>query len=351
MELTILRRLPIPEVIVFLRNISVILKAGIPLPKALTLIEEDAPRHLKSLWQYLRRTTESGRSFADALETAPRTFPTIAINLVRTGELSGTLQTNLEEIVKHLRKAQDLKRKIQSASLYPTFVLVAVLGLIMAIGTLVLPRLIPVFESLGVTLPWTTRLLLAIARFFDAHGLVFTGGLLGGTFLSFLVTRLARVKPLAHTILLHIPFVGKVLRRAAIAQITSTLATLLRSGIPLPQAIKAVAETTNNRVYRRILYEALPLVESGHLFSEGLRRGGKYFPPMATMLIEIGEQTGSLEETLDELAMYYESEVDYAVRDMMTALEPILLIIIGVIVGFTVIAIITPIYEVTSTVG
>lgn len=351
MKLTILRRLPTTETILFLRNIAVILKAGVPLPKALAIIEEDSPRRMRPLLQYLRRTVEAGRGFAEALETAPRTFPALVVSLVRVGELGGTLQGNLEEIVKHLRKADDLKRKIRSASLYPTFVLIAVVGLVMAMGMLVLPRLTPVFESIGITLPWTTRVLLAVAKFFETYGVLFTMGMVGGLTLIFFLTRLEAVKPFFHIILLRIPLIGKVLRLAAVAQATGTLATLLRSGIPLPQALAAVASTTSNRVYRRILRNALPLVQSGHTLSEGLRLYRWEIPPMATMLIEIGEQTGTLETALDELATNYETEVDRAVRDMTTAIEPLLLIIIGGIVGFTVIAIITPIYEVTGSVG
>lgn len=351
MDIVLFRRLPLNEVIVFLRNLAVILKAGIPLPKALTLLEQAAPKRSRAVVRYLRTTVESGRSLAEAMRSSPRTFPDLALHLITTGEASGTLEVNLIEVVKHLRKAQDLKRKIQSASLYPTFVLIAVTGLILAVGTFVLPKLIPLFESLDVTLPWTTRVLFVLARFFETHGVTFSLAVLGMIVAIFFVTRVEGVKPYAHRVLLGIPLLGKVLQKATVAQVSATLGTLLRSGVPLPSAIDATAAATGNRVYRGALARTRPLVESGRPLAEGLRSSGKLFPLMAVMLIEIGEQTGTLEETLEELAMHYESEVDYAVRDMTTALEPLLLIIIGIIVGFTVIAIITPIYEVTGRVG
>ncbi|MCA9371163.1 MAG: type II secretion system F family protein, partial [Candidatus Peregrinibacteria bacterium] len=193
-----------------LRNLSVSLSAGVPLARALRTFESDSPRSRKPLLTHLRRSIEQGKSLADAMESAPKRFPAIAINLVRTGETSGSLPKSLDAVAAHLKKMMELKRKIRSAMMYPTFVLIAVLGLGISIGTLVLPKLIPLFETLDVELPWTTRALLATAHFLDTYGLLFAGSIILLLIGVFLLTRTEWFKPHWQRFLLHIPYIGTV---------------------------------------------------------------------------------------------------------------------------------------------
>lgn len=343
-------RIGTSEALLLLRNISMTLRAGVPLARSLQLFAKEGSASRRKLVSHLAKQVEDGHPLSEAMETAPREFPGIAIQLTKTGELGGTLVENLEEVVTHLHKMQDLKRKIRSAMMYPTFVLVAITGLGLTIGMLVLPELIPLFESLDVTLPLSTRVLLVVASFFEQHGTVFTLSVLTILAAFLFAIRLETVKPYWHRVLLLIPFVGASVRESSLAQMCRTLATLLKSGIPIAEALPATAEATSNRVIRMAIQRSIPSVETGHRLADGLMRESA-IPQITATLIGIGEQTGTLTTTLDYLADYYEQEVDYSVKDFTTALEPALLIGIGVIVGTAVLAIITPIYDVTSSLG
>lgn len=336
------------DVLNLLHHLSMALKAGVPLVEALRIFEEDAPRRKRPLIRHLRTTVQTGHSFTKALETSPLVFPPIAIHLVRTGELSGTLQQNLLQVVDYIRKSYDLRRKIRGAMLYPTFVLIAISGLGLSIGTFVLPELIPLFQALDIKLPFGPRVLLGIASFFDAHGTVFSLSFIAVCVALVCLGRLERSKPLLHRVALCIPYVNMIIRHAVIAQTTQTFGMLLRSGIPITEALHATAETTGNYVFRNALLQALPVVERGHPLYQGLEAAGKIFPTMVIRFIVVGEKTGTLAETLEHLTKFYEAEVDYAVKDLTTSLEPILLIIIGLIVGATILSIITPIYDITG---
>ena len=336
------------DVLNLLHHLSMALKAGVPLVEALKIFEEDAPRGKKPLIRHLRTTVQTGHSFTKALETSPRVFPPIAIHLVRTGELGGTLQQSLLQIVEHIRKSYDLKRKIRGAMLYPTFVLIAISGLGLSIGTFVLPELIPLFEALDIKLPFGPRVLLSLANFFDAHGTVFSVSFVAACVALVFLGRLEGGKPFLHRLVLRIPYVNTIIRHSTITQITRTFGTLLRSGIPITEALRATSETTGNYVFRNALLRALPVVERGHPLYQGLEAAGNIFPTMAIRFIVVGEKTGTLAETLEHLSQFYEAEVEYAVKDLTTSLEPILLIIIGLIVGATILSIITPIYDITG---
>lgn len=350
MRIPLFSTIGLAEVITLMRNLAMTLKAGVPVAKALSLFEQDATGQRRAVIRHLKETVEGGRTFAAGMESSPRAFPSIAIHLVKVGELSGTLVENIEALVRHLRRTLDLRRKIRSAMMYPTFVFVACAGLGLSVGTLVLPQLLPLFESLDMELPLSTRILIVFARFFQAYGVNFSVGVIAILIGLFALTRLEKVKPFLHHLYLWIPFIRMVQREAAIAQFASTLATLLKSGIVVREAIPAAGEAVENRIFRRAILAALPAVEGGRTLSEGLQISGKLFPDMTLSLIAIGEETGELASTLEYLAEYYQSEVDYAIKDLTTALEPALLIGIGLLVGFTVMSIITPLYEVTGSI-
>ncbi len=344
------RRLKNKEFLTMLRNLSVTLKAGLPLVRALTLLESDGHPRTRRIFNHLRRSVETGMTLADAMESAPYIFPPLSVNLVRAGELSGTLQRNMAEIVIHLQKSQELARKIKAAMLYPTFVLVALFGLGLSVGTFVLPQLIPLFDSLDVQLPISTQVILLMAKFFNAYGLIFTPALVVMIAAFIFLIRTERMKPIMHRIYLHIPLIRSIQKNAAVAQITRTLSTLLKSGIPIVDAVDATAKATGNYVYRDVMLSIKPRIQEGTSLGQALRSSHKLFPEITITLIDVGEATGTLSDTLAFIADYYEDEVDYAVKNLTTALEPLLLIFIGIIVGTFVLSIITPIYDVTSSV-
>lgn len=341
----------LPDVITLMRNLSMTLRAGVPLQQALILFEADARGGRRLVITHLRKSIEAGQPLSAAMASSSRPFPQIAVHLVQVGELSGTLEENLTALIGHLQRVLDLRRKIRSAMLYPMFVLVACLGLGLSVGTIVLPELLPVFSSLDVVLPISTRILIVLAQFFKVYGML-TAFLTALTVVVlFIMSRIEYCKPWFHRFLLWIPYIRTIQKQTAVAQFTSTLGILLKSGVAVREAIPAAAEAVENRLFRRAIVRSMSVVEGGHTLSDGLKTGTTLFPDMTLSLIAIGEETGTLDDTLEYLASYYQGEVDYAIKDLTTALEPVLLITIGIIVGFTVMAIISPLYDVTGSLG
>lgn len=336
------------EIILLFRSISIMLRAGVSLLRILSVLEADAPKRTRRIITHLRNGVETGRPLAEALETSPRRFPPLAVNLVRAGEQSGSLVESLTAIVKHLRASEELKHKIRNAMMYPLFVLIAITGLGLSVGILVLPKLIPLFESFDVELPWTTRVILWIAKFFEVHGVLagITAVVCG--FFGFIVYSSERTKPFVQQFFSSLPYIRKLSINAGVAEFAGTLGTLLRNGITLPVALEATAKAMRNRAFRKKIFEIIPSVNAGATFSSSLRKTGKFFPSMALTLITVGEESGTLAQTLEYIAISYEEEVDTSLKNLTTALEPMLLIGIGIIVGFTVLAIITPIYDITG---
>lgn len=336
------------EMILLLRNIGVMLKSGVPLARALGILEGDVPKRRRAVITHLKESVEKGLPLAQAMETSPRRFPPLAINLVSAGELSGTLEGSLVAIVKHLRASQDLKRKIRGAMMYPLFVLIAIIGLGLSVGIFVLPQLIPLFESLHVDLPLSTKIILWLAKFFKANGVLAGIGAVLLFGMLVMVNTAQRTKPLMQRFLYSLPYIHTIQINAGIAQFATTLSTLLQSGIPLLTALEATGRAMQNRTFQKAVATLLPHIAAGETFSESIRATGKLFPLLTVTLISVGEESGTLAQTMEYIGVTYEAEVDNSVKNFTTALEPILLIGIGLIVGFTVFAIITPIYNITG---
>ncbi len=339
------------KVILLLRSIGVMLKAGVPLVRVLTIMENDTPKRKRAIITHLRKNVETGRPLAESMENSGAGFPPIAINLVRTGELSGTLEKSLTAIVKHLCAAQELKRKIRGAMMYPMFVLIAVAAMGLSVGIFVLPKLIPLFESLNVDLPFNTRVILWCARVFSAYGLWIGLSMVIGGGIAVTAFTAERTKPLVQAFISTIPLIKILQRNACIAEFSGTLATLLDSGIPLTDALDSTAKAMRNRILRKRIYQMIPHISAGETLGEVIGKSGKMFPHMVTTLVTVGEESGTFVKTMEYISDLYQSELDNSVKAITTAMEPILLIIIGSIVAFTVLGIITPIYNVTSAVG
>jgi len=334
------------------QQLGMILKSGMPLLKGLSLMEQQASRADQEVLRHLRTSVGTGHTLAEALQTSPQRFPQIAIRLVESGELSGTLAVSLDAIARYLRKSLDLRRKIRSAVIYPAFIIIAVIGLGIAVGTYILPRLIPLFETMKVTLPLSTRILLGVAAYLNVWGIATVCGIVTACMAFSMLVKWEPVKPLWHGFLLRLPFIGEIQRDVAIEQMSSTLCVLLQSGLPIIKALPSAANVLSNVLFRNAVTATIPMVESGNTFSDAIKTtGGKLLPPMALAFLEMGEETGMLTVMLNFVAEYYESEVEYAVKNLTIAIEPALLLVIGVVVGWMVLAIINPIYAFTNSIN
>jgi type IV pilus assembly protein PilC len=342
------KSIPAKKFLAALRNLGITLKAGIPLVQSLKLLEHTEGKN--SFVSYLRLNVEKGMTLGSAMENAPWNFPPIAVSLIKAGELSGTLQENLEQIVHYLRKSLELQRKIKGAMIYPTIIIIAVGVMGLILGTFVLPQLIPLFESLDVELPVSTKALLWMSLFFRDWGFIFSPAAIFAGACVYWTLKMRALRPTIDRIILHTPLLGTIQKQSSVSHICSTMSILLKSGLPIVEALPATTQATTNAVFRKAMAGILPSLQEGHTLAQGLRQNKKLFPEMMITLIEVGETAGNLSDTLEFIANYHEEEVDYAVKNLSVTMEPALLVFIGIIVGMFVHAIITPIYNVTSSI-
>ncbi len=343
------RRLRLIDSLTLMKHLSMTLKAGLNVSEALNTLDAKKGSMLKKVIDHLRTSVESGHTFSEAMETAPRGFPPTVLQLIRTGELSGALRENIEEASDYITEVAETRREVRGAMLYPALVFVAVTGLGLSISMFVLPQIVPLFESMNVELPLATRILMKIAKAFEAHGwLIVIGVILGFVGIIF-IFRIPALKPITSRILLGIPMIGKIIHLFNLMHISRTLGSLLGSGIPIVESVQITARSIDNPVYQAILIDVSKQVADGNPLSEGLLKH-KRIPTLFQRLISVGERTGSIQETFMYLSEFYSSELKHSVKNLSTALEPAMLMIVGSMVGFVVFAIITPIYDITGSI-
>jgi len=337
------------EKLIFTKHLSIMIKAGLPLRESVDTISEqtDSERFKKILKDILRHL-DNGETLASSLARHADIFNELFVNMIEIGEASGTLEENLVHLSVQLEKDYELRRKIIAASIYPTIIFASTFLMGGALSTFVIPKLIPLFESLNVDLPITTRMLLFITRVFQEYGLIILGMLILFVVVAIPVSRIRIIKLILHKIVLSLPIIRSISRNANLAYMNRTLGTLLKSGVPLVSAIHITALTTRNLVYRNELERAADHVRRGRTFSSYLETNKKLFYLTVSRIAKVGEKTGKLEETMHYLADFYEAEVDNTVKNLSNVLEPVLLIIIGLVVGFVAISIIQPIYQLSS---
>jgi type II secretory pathway component PulF len=322
---------------VFAKNLAVMLKSGLVISEALEIAESSAEGKFKKVLAGVVLSVKSGNSFSKSLSDYPKAFSTLMISSVRAGESSGTLEENLENV--------------KGAMLYPVVVLIAAFVLGMVISFLVLPKIIPLFEGLNVDLPITTRALIWFTHFVEANGFLLFLGIVGViVFLAWLV-RQKFTKPITHWLFLHTPILKGVVRNSNVARFCRTLGTLLRSGLNIDEALEITKNTVSNYYYQRALAQVSVRVGKGFKLSKDLAQFSAHFPVMVTRMIRVGEESGKLDETMLYLAHYYEVEVDTSTKSLATTIEPVLLIFIGLVVGFLALSIITPIYDITGNIS
>lgn len=338
----------------FVKHLATMLRSGITLQEALAvIIEQTTNRYFKNILAKINKDIVRGEQLAAALEKHPKIFDPLVVNIIRVGESSGTLEENLDYLATELEQQIDLKRRIKAASLYPTIVLIATVGLGFILAYFVFPRITRLFETLSFELPLATRILLYISNVMDAYGLYIFVGLIAGVIgLRILLTR-RFAQPFSHRVLLRLPILGQIAINYNLTLFNRTLAILLRSGLTIDQALDATIDTTRNYVYRKMLKNILPKISKGQRFSEALSevapgRHYTYVPLLVIKMIGVGERSGRLDESFSYLSEYFGKEVDNATKNLTTTLEPILLLGIGLIVGFVAVSVILPIYQVVG---
>ncbi len=332
----------------FVKHLAIMLKAGIAIFEALTMLKEQAKGRMKIVLQSVLDRVESGETLSDALSKYPKDFPELFVQLVGSGELSGTLEKNLNYISEFMEKEIDLKKKVRGAMLYPAIVFVAVIGLTMAVGLFVLPQIIPLFASLDVKLPLSTRVLIWFAEFFRDYGILVVIFVILGSFLTPVFLELKMMKPISHRIYLRLPIAGTIIRYLSISRFFRVLATLMDAGLPIDESLAISGKIIHNVRYRNSIGKMRTSVMQGNDLADIMAQNSFLFPVLVGHMMKVGEKSGNLVDSLNYVGIFYESEADDKLKNLSTLLEPVLLIFIGSVVAFVAISIIGPIYSLSS---
>lgn len=343
-----LKGVSLEEKALFAKHLAVMLRAGMPVLEALEIARTSTQGKLRAVIAQLERSVASGHMLSTACARHPKIFPNIFVNVVRAGETSGTLTENLENLAAELEKEKLLYSKIKGALLYPVIVLIAALGLGMMVSFVVLPKIVPLFEGMSVELPASTRMLISFTHIIETSGGILFWSIVGTVVGVGWLVRQQFSQPTTHWILLHLPIIKNLVHYSNLTHFSRTLGMLLKSGVNIDEALEITRSTLTNIYYKRALEAVNLRVSRGIRLTDGLSEYKELFPLMFVRMVHVGEESGKFEESLFYLSELYEDEVDTATKSLSTALEPILLIFIGLVVGFLAISIIMPIYNVTG---
>jgi len=333
------------EMSIFTRQLSTMIDAGLPLVQSLEILatQQENKTFQKTLTG-VRTQVESGSTLANALRQYPKVFDDLYTNMVEAGETGGILDNVLQRLAVYIEKNVKLKAAVKSALIYPTAVVSIMFLIVFALMKWVVPVFVKLFLDLGVNLPLPTRIVMGISQavqsFWWLMGLVLVGLILAVR--AYYATPGGRY--LIDSLMLRIPLIGILLRKIATARFCRTLGTLLSSGVPILDGLTITARTSGNAVIEKALLAVRKAVEEGRTLVEPLKSSG-VFPTMVSQMIGVGEQTGALDAMLSKIADFYEEEVDTAVKDLLTAMEPIILVMIGVVVGGIVISLYLPLFD------
>lgn len=338
-------RVSAKELAIFTRQFSVMIDAGLPLVQCLEILStQQENKAFAKVLAGVRSSVESGSTLANALRQYPKIFDDLYTNMVEAGETGGILDTILQRLSTYIEKAVKLKRAVQSALIYPVAVLVIAGGVIFLLLWQVVPIFATLFAGLGVTLPLPTRIVIgastAIGTF--AIPMFILMGVGGWGLKQYYATPNGRM--MIDSIVLKLPLLGTLMRKIGVARFTRTLGTLITSGVPMLEAMDITARTSGNAVIEKAILSVRKAIEEGRTIVDPLRETG-VFPNMVVQMIGVGEQTGALDAMLQKIADFYEDEVDAAVGDLLTAMEPAIILVLGVVVGGVVISMYLPLFE------
>jgi len=345
------RRVPAKKLAVFTRQFSVMIDAGLPLVQCLEILatQQDHKSFQKVLFQ-VRQDVESGSSLAEAMRKHPKAFDALYVNMVAAGESGGILDTILQRLSTYIEKSVKLKSQVRSAMMYPIAVITIAAAVVAIILLKVIPTFAALFAGLGAELPLPTRIVIMASNFL-ARYFIFIVILVGVAVYAFRAYyRTDNGRHVVDRILLGTPIFGEILRKIAVARFCRTLATLTSSGVPILDSLEITAKTAGNAIIEDAVLATRKSVEAGKTIAEPLR-DAKVFPNMVVQMVSVGEQTGKLETMLNKIAEFYEDEVDAAVAGLIKLMEPVMIAILGVVIGGVVIAMYLPMFSLISKIG
>jgi type IV pilus assembly protein PilC len=333
------------ELAIFTRQFSVMIDAGLPLVQCLEILgSQQENKFFQKVLINTRSMVEGGATLSTAMRSSPKVFDALYVNMVEAGETGGILDIILQRLSTYIEKNVKLQRAVRSALIYPVGVLTIAGLVIFLLLWKVVPIFATLFAGLGVTLPLPTKIVIAMSNFVGSYfGLLIIVALGGGIFALKTWYGTPTGKYFLDSVILKLPVLGILMRKIAVARFTRTLGTLIASGVPILEGLDITAKTSGNAVVERALQKVRKALEEGKSLTEPLKETN-VFPGMVTQMIAVGEQTGAMDAMLQKIADFYEEEVDSAVKDLLTAMEPIMIVFLGVVVGGVVISMYLPLF-------
>lgn len=337
--------------IMITKNLSTIVKSGLSLKEGIdTILRDTKKKAFRKILSEMKFNLEKGKPLSVTFKKYPKVFSSIFVALVEAGEYSGTLENSLEHLGDQLKKEYRLRQKIRSAMVYPAILLLASVGVIVVMMVFVMPRLIKSFSQNNIELPWTTQLLMNVSKF-TVDNLLLIIIVSVTAIVSFLYFRKEKIVQQAISeAVIRVPIISGLYEKIIFARFTRTLGTLLMSGIAILEAIEISAEAIGYNRYQKVVKNLRPKISRGISLGNALEQE-KIFPYMIVNMVRVGEKTGNLDSILKELANFYEEEVDNNLKNLISVLEPLLLLVMGLIVAFIAFSVIMPMYQMVNSVG
>lgn len=329
------------------------LKSGLTIVSCLeTLVSQTRPSAFKRVLEDIQREVENGQTVTSALKKHPETFNQFIISVVEVGEQSGNLAANLEFLSQQLRKDYYLRQKIQGVMMYPVIVLSSTVLVSVFVSYFILPQILSFFSTFETELPLTTKILLFIATLMKYYGAYILIGFVIGLIVLRFVLSLKPVKLITHRFILSVPIIGPFLQNVILASVCRNLGVMLKSGIPITTSLETLYKSMDNLVFKNYLFKLQRSIIRGKSISKELTSNQyKFIPPIVMRMVGVGEKTGQMDNILLYLSDFFEDDVDNTSKNFASLIEPIMLFAIGIVVGFIALAIISPIYELTGSIG
>jgi len=343
-----LKGVPFSEVVTFTRQLSTMISAGLPISRALEVLSnQSVNKNFKKIITEILRSVEGGVPLSMALGSHPKVFSNTYVSLVRAGESSGKLDVILRKLADNMEADRDLNSKFKSAMIYPAVILVAMVAVFIILMIFVMPQMSEMYKNMNIELPGTTKFMISLSDFMVKYVYIVVIAIVGVVIGVRSFTNSEKGKVIMSDIAIKIPVFGKITLQKDFASFSRTLSLLISSGVPIVEALNTVSMIMSSQTLKDYVSNAAKQVEKGNSLSSYFKSTTQ-FPPLLGQMAGVGEETGKLDEVLERVAVYYEGEVNNLVKGLTTALEPIILVMLGAMVGFMIISIITPIYKITS---
>jgi type IV pilus assembly protein PilC len=336
----------------FIKNLAVMTRAGLPVSKTLKILStQTSSKKFGEIVSEIARSVESGTSFADSLGKYPDVFPSIFVSMVSVGEISGNLEQNLKYLAEQMQRDYDLMSKAKGALTYPVIVLIALVGVGILMFTFVLPKLTDTFKDMTVELPLMTKVVIGIVDIFASYSYLVIPGFFIVGFGFFVWRKSAGGKQVIHKAVLYLPVFSGIVVKINSARFVRVFSSLIKSGMSIVEALEVSSHVVGNIYYQKAIAEAAGKVKVGSPLASGFKKYPKMFNNLVIQMMEVGEESGTTDAVLAEVADFYETEVDQQMKNLSSIIEPVIMIVVGIVVGVLAVALITPIYSITQNIN